>query len=109
MSAPTNLHTVSRSPLGRIALSVIVLALSLVVLLFALTPGSGLRPASAQTGTGSILLAWRTNRPRRPNRLPPRSDARPRGDGCVDPQVHFVLQKLLHAFFVHHEHDQVGF
>jgi len=48
---------ISRPHLGRVALSFIVLALSLVVLLFALPPGSGLRPAWAQTQTFIFTFA----------------------------------------------------
>jgi hypothetical protein len=57
MSTPTNLQAISRPPLGRLALSLTVLALSLVVLLFALTPGNGLRPAWAQTQTFVFTFA----------------------------------------------------
>src|SRR5947207_3349585 len=56
MSTPIHMQAVSRSHLGRIALSVIVLVLSLGVLLFALLP-NGLRPAWAQAQTFVFTFA----------------------------------------------------
>src|SRR5689334_20304778 len=57
MSVSTNLHAVSRSRLGRVALSLIILALSLVVFLLVFSPGSGLQPAWAQTNTFIFTFA----------------------------------------------------
>lgn len=57
MSVPTNIPAVSRHPLRRIALSLIVLALSLVVFLVVLPPGNGFQPAWAQTQTFVFTFA----------------------------------------------------
>ena len=57
MSTSANPHTISRPRLGRGALSLIVLVLSLGVFLLVLTPGSGLKPAWAQTGTFTFTFA----------------------------------------------------
>ncbi len=57
MSAPTNLSVVSRPLLGRMALALIFLALSAVVFLVILPPGSGLQPAWAQTNTFIFTFA----------------------------------------------------
>ena len=57
MSVSTNLRAVSRSPLSRVALSLIVLAVGLVMFLVVSSPGGGLRPAWAQTNTFIFTFA----------------------------------------------------
>src|SRR5262245_39281064 len=57
MSVPTNLPTVSRPPLRRIALSLIILTLSVVMFLVVLPPGNGFRPVWAQTQTFVFTFA----------------------------------------------------
>src|SRR5436190_3465215 len=57
MSTPTHPHTISRPQVKPVLLSLIVLVLSLGMLLFALPPGSGLRPAWGQSSTEVFTFA----------------------------------------------------